>query len=1038
MTGRACTCGRVAGAGDRFCASCGRPLEPGPATPQDGAVAEQPARPTDDAGGPDALVELLRGFVGWQVADRIALEGGRPAEERRLVTAVFADLSGFAALAGRLDAEDLQNVVDPVLAGLTRVVARYDGHVEKFAGDALLALFGAPVAHEDDAARALHAALDMQAELADLTQRAGLTGLVPGGPVAELRLHVGVTTGPVVARTVGWTARMDYAVLGESVVLAQRLQALAPAGEVYVGAATRALVGDAFVFADLGAVNVKDRPTPVPAFRLLGRGTGASEPGAPLVGRVAERAVLVDRLGRAQAGEGVVVRVSGPPGSGKSRLLAEVGRTARRSGLTVVELLGAVHAQSPYRCVLPLVASALQHRYPDAEDRLAALATDDDPPAHAGLTAVLVGRAGAVDTLDPRSPDLVRRQLDDAVRAWLVDLATRGPVVLLADGLQSFDTASAEVLGHLVDDPVPDVLLALGTRDEDGPFTGTAVRLAGLGAADVRALVAVELGLVPDDRLVAHVADRGQGNPLMVRETVRQLRLEGLLEERHGFVRLVTGAHSVPATLEGLLAARLDALPPAAAQVATVAAVIGLTVPPALLREVTGLAPDDCAAQVDALLRADILRPGPVDGVSGTVTTWRFENALVRDLLVARLTTRRRQRLHARVAEALGAVDEPSEEVVALRAEHLYLAGDLAGALPWLRRAAAHARRLLAQDSAVLALTRAVQAARGVAPEALAELATDLADVWAERGEHARARELYREARERGGDARSWAGEASVLRREGRYADALALLDEADAAAPGGDVRLLANERSWALSVSGDLAGAVRALHVGLDAGDPTDGVAGLLLLQLVRAETLLGELPSAGEHVRSAIDNLERAGDRAGLCTAFRLLGSLQQTSGDLDAAAATLTEGLRLATQAGLMEEMGGCQLNLGLVHADRGDHRAAEDAYRLAGITFEQAGIEAGRAMAYGNRACELYLLGEYDRSRALAGRALALAEQIGNQLTAADVHQTLGLVAEATGDRATAHREAQAAVVGFERAGLAVAAGPSRELAERCAP
>ncbi|WP_172825777.1 adenylate/guanylate cyclase domain-containing protein [Microlunatus sagamiharensis] len=1002
----------------------------------DAAPAEPAAGPVDepvDADGPDALVELLRGFVGRQVADRITLEGGRPAEERRLVTAVFADLSGFTALAGRLDAEDLQGVVDPVLAGLARVVGRYDGHVEKFAGDALLALFGAPVAHEDDAARALHASLDMQAELS------GLTGLVPDGSAAPLRLHVGVSTGPVVARTVGWTARMDYAVLGESVVLAQRLQTLAPAGQVYVGASTRALVGEEFVFADLGELSVRGRTTPVPAFRLLGRGTASGAEGGPLVGRETEQAVLADRLDRARAGEGVVVRVSGPPGSGKSRLLAEVGRAARVVDVAVVELLGAVHAQSPYRCLVPLVATALQHRYPRAEDGLAALAADDHAPVDPQLTAVLVGRGGADDALHPRSPDLVRRQLGTAVRAWLVDLAARGPVMLLADGLQSFDTASAEVLGQLVDDPVPGVLLCLGTRDaqEGGSREVTTLRLAGLGGSDVRELVTAELGPVPDDRLVAHVADRGQGNPLMVRETVRQLRLEGLLEERHGFVRLVADAHSVPATLEGLLAARLDALPPAAARVATVAAVIGLTVPAALLRQVTGLSVDDCAAQVAALRAADVLRAGPVDGASGIVTSWRFENALVRDLLVARLTARRRQRVHARVADALAAVEEPSEEVVALLAEHLYLAGDLAGALPWLRRAAGHARRLLAQDSAVLALSRAVEAARTVAPEELAELATDLADVWAERGEHARARELYGEARRRGGDARPWAGEASVLRREGRYADALALLDEADAAAPGGDVRLLANERSWALSVSGDLEGAVRTLHVGLDAGDPGDGVAGLLLLQLVRAETLLGELAAAREHAARAIDDLERAGDRAGLCTAFRLLGSLQQTSGELDAAEETLTEGLRLATQAGLMEEMGGCRLNLGLVHADRGDHRAAEDAYRLAGVVFEQAGIEAGRAMAYGNQACELFLMGEHDRSRTLAVRALALAEQVGNQLTAADVHHTLGLVAEATGDRATAFREAEAAVAGFERAGLAVAAGPSRALAERCA-
>src|SRR5205085_1346984 len=161
---------------------------------------------------------------------------------------------------------------------------------------------------------------------------------------------------------------------------------------------------------------------------------------------------------------------------------------------------------------------------------------------------------------------------------------------------------------QLVDDPVAGVLLCLGTRSdhEGGPGAGTSLRLAGLGVADVRALVAAELGLLPDDRLVSYVAERGQGNPLMLRETVRQLRVDGLLDDRHGFVRLVAGAHSVPATLEGLLAARLDALAPAASRVATVAATIGLSVPAPLLREVSGLSADDCAAQVDALRGADV------------------------------------------------------------------------------------------------------------------------------------------------------------------------------------------------------------------------------------------------------------------------------------------------------------------------------------------------------------------------------------------------------------------------------------------------
>src|SRR5213079_795628 len=169
-------------------------------------------------------------FVTPQVADRIAEDGAQLTEERRLVTALFADISGFTPLASRLDPEDLMEVIDPVVSILSSIVGRYDGFVEKFAGDALLALFGAPVAHEDDAERALHVALEMHSELARLCAD------LPHD--AELTLHVGVNSGHGIARILGSEARMDYAVLGDSVILAQRLESAAPHGETYVSEMT--------------------------------------------------------------------------------------------------------------------------------------------------------------------------------------------------------------------------------------------------------------------------------------------------------------------------------------------------------------------------------------------------------------------------------------------------------------------------------------------------------------------------------------------------------------------------------------------------------------------------------------------------------------------------------------------------------------------------------------------------------------------------------------------------------------------------------
>ena len=192
----------------------------------------------------------------------VTIAHSRSVEERRRVTALFADVSGFTSLAGRLETEELLAVVDPVIAGLAGIVDRYGGYLEKFAGDALLALFGAPVAHEDDAVRALRVAAEMHASIAELSTSPEASGL---------SLHVGVNTGVVVARSIEASGRAQYAVLGESVILAQRLESLAPPGQTYVGRLTMEQAAEVFDFEDLGPREVKGRADPVEVYRVTGR-----------------------------------------------------------------------------------------------------------------------------------------------------------------------------------------------------------------------------------------------------------------------------------------------------------------------------------------------------------------------------------------------------------------------------------------------------------------------------------------------------------------------------------------------------------------------------------------------------------------------------------------------------------------------------------------------------------------------------------------------------------------------------------------------
>ena len=294
-------CGAESPAEKRFCGDCGAPL----------AFGTVPVSGTP----PDA--------------DAIRSPGGRSAEERRLITALFADISGFTALAQRVDAEELHEIVDPIVTRLSSIADRNGGFVEKYAGDALLAVFGAPMAHEDDAERALLTAIEMHDEIdrvrRDLPRSAG-----------SLRLHIGIASGHGIARVIGSEARTDYGVLGDAVIVAQRLESQAPTGETYVGALTVGLARDRFVLEPVGPLPVKGKAEPVAAWRLMGRASGAwtrPSPGASdVVGRDIELRTLEALVAELGSGTGIVAIVKGEPGVGKTTLVDALRRRCAAGG----------------------------------------------------------------------------------------------------------------------------------------------------------------------------------------------------------------------------------------------------------------------------------------------------------------------------------------------------------------------------------------------------------------------------------------------------------------------------------------------------------------------------------------------------------------------------------------------------------------------------------------------------------------------------------------------------------------------------------
>ncbi|MSZ78148.1 MAG: AAA family ATPase, partial [Actinobacteria bacterium] len=615
--------------------------------------------------------DVLRALVGDQLRTELVSRGGKLPEERRLVSAVFADLSGFTPLAGRLDPEALAEVVDPILAALVRIVKRGDGHVGSFAGDALLAYFGAPVAHEDDAARAVRCAQEMLAEFPALLAAAP-------DEAAGLSLRIGIDTGAVMARLVAGDIRTDYNILGNSVNMAQRLQSNAPPGGCVVGETTFDLTKDAFDFDHLGGLQVKGRAEPLPAWLLVGDRAPAVQRRRRRTSRMVGREAELAALARVEADGGALLLIA-EAGAGKSRLLEESRSRSVRAWLE-----GGCAPHDSTTSFRPWVGA------------LAGVSSGSD-----GLRVLRGDPDAALAALPPaQRRDLVARDVAST-------LASLAPVVVVLEDLHWADQASLDLLDDLLH-MLPSSVTVLASSREPLSLTATvdALDLQPLVADDVAALVSDLLEGDPPTVLVHDIVRRCGGNPLYVAELALAMRERGLVEKLDGEV-LVASASAleggaldlVPNSLEGLIGARIDALPNAEERVLTIAAVLGAPVSADLISAVSirlALPHQEIGAAIDGLRAARILDGG------------RFVHAVVQNTAYMRTTRARRRTLHLAAADSCHPLIA-AEEQAGFLARHLYLAGAGPRAVDALEAAADQALELGRHDEAVLHLRREVE-----------------------------------------------------------------------------------------------------------------------------------------------------------------------------------------------------------------------------------------------------------------------------------------------------------------------------------------
>ncbi|MEY2487946.1 MAG: hypothetical protein QOH39_3594 [Verrucomicrobiota bacterium] len=675
----------------------------------------------------DSVVEPALAALRQQLAElnapRVALE---PAEERKLVTIVFVDVSGFTALAEKLDAEEVRNVINACFECLVPIVQKYGGTVDKFIGDEIMALFGAPVAHENDPERALRSALEMM-EAISLFNREHGTGL---------DLHIGVNTGPVVTGAIGSQNRRDYSVMGDAVNLASRLEDASANGEVYVGPNTYRHTATIFDFEALPPLQLKGKSQPVKVYRLVGLAAspkasrGIEGLQARLVGRSREMAQMEEAFRLSREGQGSVVMIVGDAGLGKSRLVAEALRIFA-ADICVAEGRALSHTTAMnYRVARNILRALLGVEESSSSARLATAlrsSIETTLPKSAIETYPYLARLLDLplqENMEERVKFLTSEALQGRILQAFHDYvdarARREQLILFWEDLHWCDPSSLRVLETLLTlTAKTPLLILLAYRSGEEAIVRLQEQTGALGAEKVYVINLVPLtrdesgSLVNDllklDRLPVKMSElilnRAEGNPFFVEELIRSLLDTGVLVRDGGRVVAKRDIESVdvPETLQGVLAARIDRLRQETKHTLQSAAVIGRIFQHNVLARIHDSNPTSNRQLTDSLgelQKREFIQSRAQN--QSEESEYTFKHAITQDVAYQTLLRAKRRELHKLVAEALEALfPERLTELSPTLGYHFERAEAHEKALHYLEEAGKHAQATFANTEAI-------------------------------------------------------------------------------------------------------------------------------------------------------------------------------------------------------------------------------------------------------------------------------------------------------------------------------------------------
>jgi class 3 adenylate cyclase/tetratricopeptide (TPR) repeat protein len=1002
-------CGAEISSVKSFCWSCGGQL----------------AHPAPVAYTPEHLAERI-------LTSRAALEG-----ERKKITVLFADTKSSMELLADRDPEEARKLLDPVLEHMMEAVHRYEGTVNQLAGDGIMALFGAPLAHEDHAVRACYAALDMQAAIRRYAEKVWRTHGV------ELQIRVGLNSGEVVVRTIRSDLRMDYTAVGQTAHLAARMEQLATPGTVRLTLDTVRLAEGYFEVRSLGLVPVKGLEQPIDIYELISarprraRFHAAAARGlTQFVGRENELEVLNQTLARAAAGRGQVIAIVGEAGVGKSRLIWELTHSSRVQGWLVLQAGSVSYGKATsYLPVVDLLKGYFCIEDRDeprtAREKVKGKLLTLDRTLESDLPALLSLLDVPTDdlqwsTLDPAQR---RRRTLDSVKRLLLRESEVQPLLVAFEDLHWIDSETQSVLDELVESlSAARLLLLVNYRPEyqhawaSRTNYGQAL-LKPLPAEGAEQLLTALLGSNAALEPLTHMLiARTGGNPFFLEESVRTLVETGALAGERGAHKLARPlpAIQIPETVQAVIAARIDRLCATDKALLQMASVLGKDVPLGLLEAIAEIAEDELHAAIGRLLAAEFLHEFEfLPDVQYT-----FKHALTHEVAYGSLLQDRRRALHVRIVEVIERIyPERLAEQVDRLAHHAFLGENWAKAVTYLQQAgtkalarSVHREAVRYFEEALTALTHLPETRETV--EQAIDLRFDLRNALLPLVEWGRIERYLREAEalaRKLNDRRRLASVSGYmsglqLNTGGRASDVRAFADEVEAiGASLGDVPLQiagAYYHVWLGALSGDYRGTERRCRTLIDTlpGDLSRNRFGLVAYPAVVARAFLAralaELGAFGEgrdHGQEAVRLAESLDHPFSLIWACLNLGRLEGLLGEFTQAIIPLEHAVTLSNELNIPYLTPIALAALGHIYARSGRVEQGVSWLQQALAGYASAGIGYLRSMSMLQLGEAHFLAGRAEEAWDFGTRAVMIAREREERGHEAWAHRLLGEMA-----------------------------------------